>query len=75
VIRLREITSGARSRSATRNSYIEIPTLPVALRVGINAPSGRRGEGHVFPSSDLHIGKVKGDWLLGREKNVSQVAM
>src|ERR1700687_4979724 len=39
--------------------------FPLAVRVDARAPSYRRGEGHVLPRSDLHVVKVKGDWLLG----------
>ena len=40
----------------------QICDLPkLALHAEIRAPSYRRGEGHVAPSSDLYVVKVKGD--------------
>jgi hypothetical protein len=41
----------------------------LAVRVNVLALPYRRGEGHILPRSNLHVMKVKSDWLLGaREK-------
>src|SRR5580692_2199435 len=39
--------------------------FPLAVQVDARAPPYRRSEGHVFPGSDLHVVKVKGDWFFG----------
>jgi hypothetical protein len=46
-----------------------------AVRVDARAPPCGRSEGHIFPSSDLHVVKSKATGFSDHDKDVSQVAM